>query len=60
MPNELTDEQLTKLNLEITPRSNFAISFTHDGNIYEDDNINGQVLITFCQNLVGRLSRSSR
>ena len=60
LPNELTDEQLTKLNLEITPRSNFAISFTHDGNIYEDDNINGQVLISFCQNLVGRLSRSSR
>lgn len=60
LPNELTEEQLTKLNLEITPRSNFAISFTHDGNIYEDDNINGQVLISFCQNLVGRLSRSSR
>lgn len=60
LPNELTEEQLTKLNLEITPRSNFAISFTHDGNIYEDDNINGQVLISFCQNLVSSLSRSSR
>ena len=60
LPNELTDEQLTKLNLEITPRSNFAISFTHDGNIYEDDNINGQALISFCQNLVSSLSRSSR
>ena len=60
LPNELTEEQLTKLNLEITPRSNFAISFTHDGNIYEDDNINGQALISFCQNLVSSLSRSSR
>ncbi len=60
LPNELTEEQLTKLNLEIIPRSNFAISFTHNGDIYEDDNINGQVLISFCQNLVGNLSRTSR
>ena len=57
LPAELTEEQLIALNSEITPRNFFSISFTHDGNIYEDDDINGQILMDFCSNLVHSLSR---
>lgn len=60
LPDELSQEQFAKLNLEIEPRKNFTISYTYNNQPFDDDKIDYNYLISFCQNLVGRLSRSSR
>ena len=60
LPDELSQEQLLKLNLEMEPRKNFTISYTYDNQPFDDDKIDYNYLMSFCQNLVGSLSRTSR
>ena len=47
LPKEMTTEQYNKLVSEVTPRSNFTISFTHDGQIYDDNNVTASALLSF-------------
>ena len=60
LPKEMTTEQYNKLVSEVTPRSNFTVSFTHDGQIYDDNNVTASALLSFSQNLTASTRRVSR
>ena len=60
LPKEMTTEQYNKLVSEVTPRSNFTVSFTHDGQIYDDNNVTASALLSFSQNLTTSTRRVSR
>ena len=60
LPKEMTTEQYNKLVSEVTPRSNFIVSFTHDGQIYDDNNVTASALLSFSQNLTTSTRRVSR
>ena len=60
LPKEMTTEQYNKLVSEVTPRSNFTVSFTHDGQIYDDNNVTASALLNFSQNLTTSTRRVSR
>lgn len=60
LPKEMTTEQYNKLVSEVTPRSNFIVSFTHDGQIYDDNNVTASALLSFSQNLTASTRRVSR
>ena len=59
LPKEMTTEQYNKLVSEVTPRSNFTVSFTHDGQIYDDNNVTASALLSFSQNLTASTRRVS-
>ena len=60
LPKEMTTEQYNKLVSEVTPRSNFTVSFTHDGQIYDNNNVTASALLSFSQNLTTSTRRVSR